>query len=229
MKKIIGLLIFIFVVSVSFGENKIKLSFLTSPLSNVSREVLETAYERIGYKVEFVPLPPARALTESSKGKIDGETHRISSVGTRFPSLKMVSVPINHFELRAYSIKHDFPITSKDDLSGYKIGVKRGVVIAENYTKGLNVDLAVDDLTNFKKMSGNRTDIIVTTDVNATAVLQKHNFENVKKLEPALATVKLYHFLHESKSYLIPEITKILKEMETSGEITEIRNKILGI
>lgn len=228
MNKKIVLIIFIFLYSFTYSKEKIRLAQLDTPLSSISIEILKIAYERINVEIEFVALPASRALHEANRGVLyDSEVHRIKGISKKYKNLIMIPVPINHFELRAYSKKFDFYINSKKDLEAYLIGIRLGIVIAENYTRGLNVETVINNLANFGKLDRGRLDFVIATDINADTIIKNENFKQIKKLEPALSKTELYHYLHKSKAHLIPRLTEVLRKMQQSGEISEIRERIL--
>lgn len=193
--------------------------------------LLEEIYKRAGHEVEFVELPSPRALLYSSKGIVDGEANRIYAIGERFPTLKRVPTPFTVSTASAFIINQKVDITKGDweSLRGYRIGYQRGAAYAETALKDYpSVSILNTTLQLLQMLQLDRLDIAVTMEIDGTANAIKHNLERVIELNPVtLHTQKVYHYLHESKAYVIPELNKVIIEMTESGELDQLREKML--
>jgi hypothetical protein len=47
----------------------------------------------------------------------------------------------------------------------------------------------------------------------------------VRPLSPPLEHIPLYHFLHERHRGLVPQVEKVLREMQGSGELERVRQE----
>lgn len=228
MKRIFVIAGFLLFFSTLVFSEKINLAIIGGDLAIVSKTVLETAYNRLGYEVTFTDLPPKRAFLESNNGEFDGETHRIEGIEKTFKNLIPIEIPINYLQLLILSKKYNIYIDSKDKLKGYSIGYQRGIIISENYVKGLNGIAARDDIINLRKLAAGRLDFVVIVGTDARELLSNNQYPDIKILEPVVQTVKLYHYVHKKHADLVPKLTKILKEMEAKGEIEKIRAEKLN-
>ena len=77
------------------AQQKLVLSTLEqAPKAAIAAEILKTAYAKLGIETEFYFTSGQRSLVMSSKGVVDGEVLRIASVGTKYPTLLRVDVPL---------------------------------------------------------------------------------------------------------------------------------------
>jgi polar amino acid transport system substrate-binding protein len=139
MKKI-GLFVMCLTLFYTTSHSEEPLRFaqiVDTPDQVIGAEILKAAYKRLGIPIEIIQMPGRRALRESSEGRIDGEVHRIFSIGNDYPSLIRVPTPINYIEPTVFSKNERFDITECPDLKDYRIGIVRGVRHAEACTQGM--------------------------------------------------------------------------------------------
>ncbi|TCS36702.1 hypothetical protein BCF53_12324 [Reinekea marinisedimentorum] len=65
-----------------------------------------------------------------------------------------------------------------------------------------------------------QTDVVVFRQLRFDEL--KYGDKGIHPLTPTVVTHKLFHYLHTKNAQLIPELTEILKEMESSGRIEEL-------
>lgn len=67
-----------------------------------------------------------------------------------------------------------------------------------------------------------RVDYALVSRLNGMSILNKLGIEGIKVYDPPLEKTCLYHYLHESKSYLIPQLEKVIAALEESGELEQL-------
>jgi len=194
-----------------------------SVLTKISEQVLIEAYQKLDIKIEFVSFPAKRGLMISNEGSVDGEVHRIKKVDYKYPNLIRVPTAINLAEVVVFTVDNPFKIEGWHSLKPYKIGIMRGIVVAEQGTKEMDVEAfnsydQVLMMLNFK-----RIDVGVLTRVGGLYYLRSLKFKDIKMLEPPILQHGLYHYLHVKHEALVPKINGVLTKMQGSGRIKEIR------
>jgi len=194
-----------------------------SVLTKISEQVLVEAYHKLDIKIEFVSFPAKRGLMISNEGSVDGEVHRIKKVDYKYPNLIRVPTAINLAEVVVFTVDKPFKIEGWHSLKPYKIGIMRGIVVAEQGTKEMDVEAfnsydQVLMMLNFK-----RIDVGVLTRVGGLYYLRSLKFKDIKMLEPPILQHGLYHYLHVKHEALVPKINGVLTKMQGSGRIKEIR------
>ena len=204
-----------------------------TPDQVIGAEILEVAYKRLGIPIKIVQMPGRRALRESSEGRIDGEIHRILSIGNDYPTLIRVPTPINYIEPTVFSKNERFAVTGCPDLKDYRIGIVRGVRHAEACTRGMkHVQIVGHSNLLMQILDKGRVDIVITARINGLLQLKKLNLDSIYPLSPPLSRRLVYHYLHKKHKALVPKIDRVFKEMQESGELERLREeyfkKLLG-
>jgi len=194
----------------------------------VGSRLLETIYSRLGITVSFFDAPANRALSMSSSGELDGEVLRIIDVAQEHETLLPVRPAINYIEPAAFSKGLRLEITGWQSISSYRVGIVRGVGSSERGTHGMpQVEPATSLETLFTMLDGDRLDIIVNDLFGGKLVAKKLGLDrDISPLLPPFERLAVYHFLNSKHRDLLPRIEAVIKKMEDSGELTQLRRSI---
>ena len=196
--------------------------------NTIGELVLIEAYEKIGVKVEVLRVPSKRSLTMSNSGQSDGEVHRIKSITQKFTNLVQSPVSINHVEIVAFSKYPGTIINNEEELASYSIVYHKGAVVFEKLTEGFpHVKTVSISKQGLMMLANDRAEIFLGDSLSGPATVRENNIQGVYMLSPPVKTIHMYHCLNKNKSYLIPQITQVLKAMEASGRIKEIRDQYM--
>ena len=81
----------------------------------------------------------------------------------------------------------------------------------------------------FKMLDTGRLDVATFGYLSGHKVLQKLGLQKrIKVIDPPLATRKLYLMLHQRHGPLVPEFTRVLKDMKADGSIDAIVKDVTG-
>jgi len=194
---------------------------------DIAREVLTVAYQRIGITFVVKEMPAARALAESSSGLVDGEFQRRGGLSETYPDLLQVKVPINWLDFCVFSRDVNFKPNGWKSLQPYRIGYHHGIVVIEDGTKGMNVDPADTNELVMRKLIAGRTDIAVMNSIDGQLLLRQINDKSIIMLQPPVAHLQLYHYLHRKNADIAKKLEKTLQAMQADGTILSIRKRIL--
>ena len=195
----------------------------------VGGEILKAIYTRANIPMELVDLPAKRAIMDSSQGVLDGEVHRNIKVKDQYPTLIPLQPGINYIEPSVFSKNLDFEVKGWESLKDYRIGIVRGVGTSEDGTKGMPQVTAVSTLEQLMQMlAEDRIDVAVSDAFSGLAELKRLKLDGqIHLLTPPLQKVEIYHYLHEKHRDLIPTVEKVIQEMQASGELEQLRAKII--
>lgn len=217
------LLLLTLVATQARAEETLTISYIGDRLSFGSLSVLQVAYSRLGITLKTKQLPAARALTDADKGDTDGDVHRIWEITGTHPNLVRVDHPVNTLEGIALA-KTFLPIETAADLYKYRIGIKRGLVYAEELARNSQ---NVSKLSHSDKLLNalllDRVDIVITDRTWANLQIAAHPNSGLRILDPPLLSIPLYHYVHKRNRDLAPKLKVILEKMEKSGEAQELR------
>jgi len=227
MKKIIFILFFCSFPSFLLSTQPLVFSTSTGSSSSIySIPILKEAYQRLGIEFIVKEYPSKRSLLSVNSGEIDGELHRVSSLQDKFPNLREIKVPIVKLEWVIYSKKYNFVVEGIESIKPYSISTRRGIVRGEKIVAKAKGHLLVNSWPQvLLTLEKDRVDLALISKLTALKIL-KDNPIDVYELKPPLDEIYLYHYLHKKNEKLIPKITKVLKEMELSGEIQAIWDQV---
>ncbi len=197
-------------------------------VEQIGRAILTEAYGRLHVPVIFRERPAARALAESAEGLTDGELQRVGGLSSSYPDLVQVKVPVNYFDIVVLTRTAQFVPAGWNSLRPYTIGFHRGIVVFEQGTRGMKIDMAASNELVLRKLIGGRTDIALMPDIEARQLLATMPGHGIVTLQPSLERVQLFHYLHKQHVALVPRLEQVLAAMQADGSIVAIRTRLLA-
>lgn len=214
-------------VSALFSLNSEPLTISTiegSPVSDICSMIIRDIYEKAGLEITIVPMPAVRATSESTAGKIDGETHRIEAYGDKHEELLIVPFSYYSIDTNLFTQQNN-PAAGKSlsELSDYKFVILKGVSQSQELTRGFpRVQEFEDSETMIRFLMMKRADFAILSRLHGMEVLKELRADDIIPLEPPVDETRLYHYVHKKHGDLVPLLMKTMKEMEQSGELAEI-------
>lgn len=190
----------------------------------IGRIILPQVYKKLGIAITITPLPGKRAQFQATSGQSDGEIMRIYSYGKENPTTYRVPTPYYRLETMVF-IKKNSPIKikRKEDLSHYSIVKVRGVKHTNNITTGLSNIADVNSTEQAMRLvDEGLVDIALTNTIDGLMALKKLGIDNVVPIDQPLATLDLFHYIHDDHKELIPLVDSMIKEMIANGEMALI-------
>ena len=196
-------------------------------------EIVSGAFSEVGYEVEFQYRPWPRALQEAKTGVVDGVmTAYWKSQRTAYLEYPDVvwKVTERFFTLYGHPILNSSNI---EDLIGYRIGVLRGSLQAEQLMAyGIDIEEVNSHSQNILKLSAGRIDAVIIPDsvlfYELRSLSAEGNKLNFKKLDIPYRTYKMYvAFSKVNSDYkkLTEDFNQGLKLLKNNGEFERIQKK----
>ena len=162
------------------SPNQLTISIIKGDALNpISRKILTEAYQRIGIELTYVAFPAGRSIKMSNAGKVDGELHRIAGVDKKFVNLIQIPEMIQEVLYAAFSKDPSLKIKIWQDLSSYRLAVRRGIIDVKQLTEGMDVTFGHSDLALFKMLNNSRVDIVVATTTSGLMALKSIDLKNI--------------------------------------------------
>jgi polar amino acid transport system substrate-binding protein len=196
------------------------------PAATVAELVLREAYRRLGRTLVVHQLPGERSLVYANDGKMDGELYRKLGLDRDYPNLVIVPVPLLTFELVIFTRGTSFVVNGWDSLRPYSLGFMRGNKIAQENTKGMKVEQVSTMQQACEKLVMGRTDLVLGHRASGMAVVRSQKLEGITVLEPPLASFPVYHYLNRKHEALVPELTRVLKQMQADRTIERLQKSL---
>lgn len=199
----------------------------TDPATVTAEQIVREAYRRLGINLVLHRLPGERSLVQANDGKMDGELYRKLGMEREYPNLVIVPVPLQIYEIVIFSRGTSFVVSGWDSLRPYTLGFVRGIKIVQENTHGMKIEAVATMPQAFEKMMMGRTDLVLGNRSSGIAVIKALNLEGISILEPPLASFPVYHYVHKKHESLVPELTRILRQMQTDKTIERIQKSVL--
>ncbi len=199
------------------------------PGGGIACEITRAALRQVGLTMSLQFRPWARALLEFQRGEHDGvigawrtpERER----QMRFPSPLGIVNQIG-FMARA-DARHR--VDDLDRLAGLRIGTVNGYANPERFERArLQVEPAVDDLANLRKLLAGRIDLILIDKGVGAHLIDTQLREAVGRLvwlEPGITELPLYTVFSRTQTdgdRLTAALTRGLGDMQSSGRLAEL-------
>ncbi len=201
----------------------------SGPLIDEAISMLEAAYSKLGYTIEYEFLQSELALQKSNEGLADGEMVRVVGIEKNYPNLIPVPVPYLVAENVLFASEDwgkevnewDDLIPIINDQTG--IGVRAGLKKAEQQLISRNIPYTETKTTGeaMEMLSEGRLKLVYEERRTGLAIIKKLGLKNIKVLEPPLDSVALYHYVHKSNGSLVPKLKKAFREIIRGSAVKE--------
>ena len=196
-------------------------------VQDVAAELLTEIYKRAGLTAKIEPSPPARNTEKVLKNQIYGEVARVGPYFDKNPSLIKVE-PAYYYLVTSAFVKSDraIVVNSPKDLHKYRVGIIRGVAHGAVATEGVPKLVIVNSVEQlFEMLELNRIDVAVDVHINGLDMIRRMKLKDIQLIAD-LAKKDFYNALIPSKADLAPRISKVIKEMVASGELSRMIKKV---
>ncbi|QNM98546.1 substrate-binding periplasmic protein [Chitinimonas koreensis] len=194
--------------------------------------IARAAFRAAGYEVELVFRPWARLMAEVESGQYDG----VVAVWYKAERERFLaySDPLVKTEIGFYG-RRDMPIEVQNlgALTAYRVGTVRGYANPPVFdAAGLQVEDAVDDLTNLRKLAAGRLDLVLIDKALAAHLLRSElpaAAEKVAWRDPPIETMPLYLGIAKRKPDYprkLADFNRGLAEIRRNGEFARILRRL---
>ena len=229
MKKIcLGLILFLFLFFSSGSSARTILTFTTGDDQSHGRAkamnaVLTECFNRIGIRLNIMPMPSERSLINANSGIEDGNFLRTDTLSYAFPNLVIVPERLSVNRVVAFSKNEKIEINGWKSLFQYHVAYVNGWKNCERELKDHNAKTTVkNEYLLFTLLENNRADVGIFGLTTGTEVLNKLGYTSIKAIEPPIVTNDLFLYVHKKHAALIPKIVKTLQSMKQDGTYRNI-------
>jgi len=198
----------------------------TEPVSSILNEIIVATFERAKLDVEFHLLPAERSLVQVKLGTDDGDCCRVASaIKKDYPDLLQVPEVVYNAKFSVFSKKPHPKIESFDALKPYSVATVSGWKILVNNLNRVQPEtlhIMNEPKAMFKILDQDRIDMAAYGYVGGIKEINDLGLKNISPIEPPLAQLPLYLYLHKKNKDIIPLLTKALRELKAEGVIDKI-------
>ena len=176
---------------------------------------LRLVYQRLGLKVQFVPLPSKRSLVDANAGVLDGDVARVPSIQSSYEQLIRVDEPLLHLQGVAYTTRRDLQHFDRQKLDNYTIGHVRGVRWAEDVLRGYHPVTVYSYNSLFKMLARGRLDLVFATESSGDPIVEAmgREAESIVKLKPVIFSGATHHYVHRNNRELVPRLEQAIRDL----------------
>jgi polar amino acid transport system substrate-binding protein len=191
--------------------------------------LLVAAFGRLGRRVEIRMPPAERGLQDANNGIADGDVGRIRGVDAIYPNLVIVDEPIiESRDFVAFSIRHQFRTPDWAALNPYNVGLVQGWKIFETHAANArSVTRTRDTRALFRMLQHDRIDVALSARLDGLTMAHDLGIQGIRALEPPLARLKMFLYLHRRHADLAPRLARTLRAMKADGAFERIRRSAL--
>lgn len=183
------------------------------------------AYHRLGRQMVLETMPLARLKVEAARGVlIDGNLAAAASLAEQVPELLMIPVPVYQLRLAVYTLPAQRAVRQWSDLQGLRLTYLAGMlsVQARLQHHGLAVSQGAMTLSQaLQYVEKGRVDAAVLPCDEAEYVLSQWPAHQVKRQQPLLEQITMYHYIHQKHQELVTALTEQLRQSDEAPSGTE--------
>lgn len=186
--------------------------------------VLKEAYRRIDCTIEIKRYPEERALFLANNGTVDGDLFRLrKGVEKKYPNLLKVPVSVQTADIVVFTKDISFKVDGWESLRPYRICFDRAFCGIKGFlTEGTHTDTVKSLEQAFRILDAGRTDLVLNGRGPAWELVEQMGLEGIRVLEPSVAHLPSYHYLHIKNKALLAPLTESLRQMEKEKMIQRI-------
>ncbi|GAA0859670.1 hypothetical protein GCM10009114_34010 [Aliiglaciecola litoralis] len=196
----------------------------TSPEALYIQAALESAYQSLGYRVKYQKIPLARSFVEADAGRIDGLRARVGDVEKEFVNLIKIPVPLFEFEMVMLADRRKCGVCDYQWIE--QVAVARGFRAFEYFQSKQSNPVKPIYVTHAQQAFNMVMEGKVSGAVMSGASVPKvYSAMSHHWIKTTLARLADYHFVHRKHEHLVPKLTQVLRQMQTSGELENLKRK----
>ena len=174
-------------------------------------------FNRIGYDVALLKLPFERALLNANAGVEDGDVFRAAGFERDYPNLLRVPERVLDLDFVAYALRPDVQVRDWGDLARYNVGYVNGWKIFERNVKAARDITTVRELDQLMPLLIRGRADVVLVDRWEGLWLAREAGLRLRPLEPPLARVDMFMYLHRKHEALVAPVAAALAEVKRTG------------
>ncbi len=221
----------------AMAQQKLVLSSQEGYLAKICKVIVSEALTTIDIDVEYANFPGKLASHMANISDTDGEVCRIKKINLGLKNLIRIEPSLTTLEANVLTIdkKIEVKLNGWEQLKPYHIGIHAGHFYSANGTKDFsNVSATAKDVNLIRQLINGLIDFAVMVKPDAMYAIEKLRSTNVVGvrdviiLKPAISKQPVYLYLNKKNKYLIPRITKAIKNIVETGRAQVIYNKVIS-
>jgi len=201
-------------------------SVVDNPLTKVGIQFMRQVYSMAGYQTRFTSLSAARSKQLLEIGDIDAELFRAEGLDDIASTMAKVPEALIEVKISAYAVNPKIQRLSSTAFQSYRVGIRHGLNIQDQLKLSKTSQVyRLEQLVNMLKYD--RIDIVILSETSAFFLRQKFGLRDLRALEPHLATLPVYHYVHRRHAHLIEQLADNIKILKNKGVAEKMINDFM--
>jgi len=196
----------------------------TSQTFKQSKALLQQIAKKMGLEIKLKAFPPKRAELMLQVGAIHAELYRTMSYSLSNPKAIKVSEPIAETPFYAYTTIENSNITDWESLKPYKIVTIRGFAFVNQYLSDHDTHAVNTIEQAVRFLHAKKADVFVSDpfSINETFQSTKLDSTSIRKIYPAMTTLKVYTYFSSIYPALAKRFNRALIEVKRDDKYSGI-------
>lgn len=187
-------------------------------------------YKRIGYDINIIYTPSARALSNINSGIDDGCMSRVEGLEKLYPNMIHMDEHAVEWKFVAFTKRNDIQINSWQELKDYNVAYINGWKIFELNVKHYKTLKRVRDPNQlYKMLESGRADVVLHALRPGKWTINSLGLSGIRASTPSLAVRKKYFYLNKKHEKLLKLANQALIEIKHDGTYKRLYDQAIGI
>lgn len=196
--------------------------------TQVAEQVLTEAYRRMGITIVTERFTGDIGIDRANSAMVDGEVLRINGTERTYANLVQVPIPLGYLDVVVYAKDPALRVRGWQDLRTERVGTVRGVMAVDRAIGDLKVRMVDTYPELFSLFAAGEVDVVIVATMDPMLAQRLVPALGAARIAAILDTYLAYHYLHEGRANLIPQLEPILKRMLLDGSIARVRAAVVA-
>ncbi len=183
------------------------------------QRVLEEAFAKLGYQLEYDLLPKTSALSLLSNGEIDGLTGHAFGAEASIPYITPITIPLGKVDFITFAKESNaVHLTSWEDLANYRVGIQYQSPYMEEHIPGKSTILQRESMSQLvQALLDDECDFIVTYVQQG----QHYTIPNTLRMSGIVDSIEQFAYMNNRYEQLAGDVSQILRDMSSNPSYNE--------
>jgi polar amino acid transport system substrate-binding protein len=193
-------------------------------VNQVGIPLFTEVYEQLGQAVTFQNIPAARESRMIAAGNVDAVLAQLDGHQQRNPALVQVPVALTQIQITAF-VKGE-PTTAAALLGRkpLRLGRLRGLTYGVEWPANVQWVEVNQTRQLIQLLDRGRIDAAISPELSGQYFVLEMGLTDISRLTSPLVSVNVFHYIHRDQQPLLPELTRILQQMEQNGSLLARHN-----
>ena len=192
--------------------------------------LMDQAYQRLGLTMQLELMPAERGRIELARGlSVDATLAAAESFSKALPTVVRVPVVIYQLDLHAFTADPMLQIKDWTELQQMQVSYVQGMEsvrlrLRQHQINRLEAVMSLEQV--LRRLAMSRDKVAVLPRFEAETMIKLLQLQGIRRLDPRLAKVPLYHYVHTKHQALVAPLSQILVEL--TGNVLESADQPLA-